>query len=217
MRTRHRNRTFDRLMSKNRHPAGKKTDKRVQRTRDRLGDALVKMIHEKPFDTITVEDILKSARVARSTFYTHYRDKNDLFLSDAEDFFEEIALVLSRHRDPSERIAPVRELFAHIVKWRPFCTALVSAGRSHDMVELGEGHFAVGIERRLAELPRAGDIPSDQRAAVAKALAGALFSLLSWWMHRGLRESPASMDELYHRLVWNGCRWTNLRKLQLAS
>ena len=193
-------------MSKNTRTPKKKIDMRVRRTRERLGDALVDLIQKKPFDTITVQDVLNRADVSRSTFYTHYRDKNDLFLSDVEDFFEGMATVLSRRKDSSERIAPVRELFAHVAEWRPFWVALVSSGRVHDVVELGQGHFAVGIEQRLAKLPRAREIPTNQSAAVAHALAGALFSLLLWWVHHGLRESPAHMDELYHRLAWTGLR-----------
>jgi AcrR family transcriptional regulator len=191
-------------MSKNTRTPKKKIDMRVRHTRERLGDALVELIQKKSFDTITVQDVLNRADVSRSTFYTHYRDKNDLFLSDVEDFFEGMATVLSRRKDSSERIAPVRELFAHVAEWRPFWVALVSSGRVHDVVELGQGHFALGIEQRLAELPRAREIPAKQRAAVASALAGALLSLLSWWIHHGLRESPAQMDELYHGLAWTG-------------
>jgi AcrR family transcriptional regulator len=194
-------------MSKNTRTPKKKIDMRVRHTRERLGDALVELIQKKPFDTITVQDVLNRANVSRSTFYTHYRDKNDLFLSDVDDFFEGMATVLSRRNDSSERIAPVRELFAHVAEWRPFWVALVSSGRVHDVVELGQGHFALGIEQRFAELPRARGIPAKQRAAVASALAGALFSLLSWWVRHGLRESPAHMDELYHRLAWTGLRW----------
>ena len=193
-------------MSTNTRAPQKKIDMRVRHTRERLGDALVELIQKKPFDTITVQDVLNRADVSRSTFYTHYRDKNDLFLSDVDDFFEGMATVLSRRNDSSERIAPVRELFAHVSDWRPFWAALVSSGRVHDVVELGQGHFALGIEQRLAELPRAREIPAKQRAAVASALAGALLSLLSWWVHHGLRESPAHMDELYHRLAWTGLR-----------
>jgi AcrR family transcriptional regulator len=193
-------------MSKNTRTPKKKIDMRVRHTRERLGDALVELIQKKSFDTITVQDVLNRADVSRSTFYTHYRDKNDLFLSDVEDFFEGMATVLSRRKDSSERIAPVRELFAHVAEWRPFWVALVLSGRVHDVVELGQGHFALGIEQRLAELPRAREIPAKQRAAVASALSGALLSLLSWWVHHGLRESPAHMDELYHRLAWTGLR-----------
>ena len=40
------------------------------------------LIQEKPFKTITVQRILDRAHIGRSTFYVHYRDKDDLFLSD---------------------------------------------------------------------------------------------------------------------------------------
>src|SRR5580693_4195083 len=69
-------------------PAKKKTDRRVRATRDNLGDALIALMHEQPFETITVQHVLDRAKVSRSTFYAHYSDKNDLFLSDAEDFWE---------------------------------------------------------------------------------------------------------------------------------
>ena len=36
------------------------------------------------------------------------------------------------------------------------------------------------------------------------ALAGNLLSLLKWWLDRGARESPKAMDELFHRIAWNG-------------
>jgi AcrR family transcriptional regulator len=81
-----------------------KTDRRVARTRDRLGDALVELLLEKPFDDITVQEVLDRAQVSRSTFYEHFRDKNDLFLSDVDDFFELMSTLLARHNDQSERV-----------------------------------------------------------------------------------------------------------------
>lgn len=162
------------------------------------------MLVEKPFDDITVQDVLDRAEVSRSTFYSHYRDKNDLFLSDAEDFFEAMANALSRHGDQSDRIAPVKELFAHIAEVRPFYDALLASGRSQDLLELGQGHFARGIEHRLREIPRAARIPAAHRSAIAHGLAGSLFSLLTWWIRHAMTPSPEEMDKLFHSLAWNG-------------
>src|ERR1043165_9847860 len=94
--------------------SGKKTDARVRRTRDALGDALVALMQEKPFEAITVQDVLDRAKVGRSTFYAHYSDKDDLLMIDAEEFFESISLILSVSSDKSERVFPVREFFSHI-------------------------------------------------------------------------------------------------------
>src|SRR5450432_257055 len=198
------NRTEKRPVFGNPDDLEKKEDPRVRRTRDRLGDALVELLVQKPFDDITVQDVLDGAGVSRSTFYTHYRDKNDLFLTDAEEFFEAMATALSRFGDKSERVAPVLELFEHVGEVRPFYNALVESGRMHDLMELGQEHFARGIEQRLSEIPRAHTIPSNRRSAIAHGLAGSLFSLLTWWVQRGMTLSPEEMDKLFHKLVWAG-------------
>jgi AcrR family transcriptional regulator len=199
-----RNRTEKPSVSRNLGDLDKKEDQRVRRTRDRLGDAMMELLVQKPFDDITVQDVLDGAGVSRSTFYAHYRDKNDLFLSDAEDFFESMATALSRHEDKSERVAPVQELFAHVGEVRPFYNALVESGRMHDVMDLGKEHFARGIEQRLSEIPRSRPIPSSRRSAIAHGLAGNLFSLLTWWVQHGMTLSPAEMDTLFHKLVWAG-------------
>jgi AcrR family transcriptional regulator len=191
-------------MSRNVLASTHKSDRRVLRTRDRLGDALVALILEKPFETITVQDVLDRAGVARSTFYTHFRDKDDLFLSDVEDFFESMATLLLRSAEASDRIAPVRELFAHVAEQRQFLAALTSSGKLHDVLQLAQAHLARAIEQRLAGLARASAISPGQRAAYAQAFAGAMLSLLTWWIDRDTPASAEQMDDLYHRMVWNG-------------
>jgi len=195
-------------MSENEHlrlaASKKKTDARVRRTRDALGDALIALMQEKPFDTITVQEVLDRAHVSRSTFYTHYSDKDDLLMSDAEEFFEAISMALSAHGDKSERVFPVKEFFSHLADVQPFFKALVKSGKFQENMELARGHFARGIERRLSELPRSKTIPANELPAIAFTHAGALLSLLTWWLDRGMREPPAEMDELFHRMVWNG-------------
>jgi len=163
-------------------PERARVDRRVRRTRDRLGDALVTLLQEVPFDTITVQQVLDRAGVARSTFYTHFSDKDDLLLSDADEFF------------------------AHVAEARPFVAALKAAGRFETLLALGRGHFAHGIEARLAEEPRARSLPAARRAALSEALAGALMALLTSWLARGTPEPAEELDALFHRLVW-GTLW----------
>lgn len=190
-------------MSGNTAVAGaKKTDRRVLRTRDVLGDALVELMHEKPFDDITVQQVLDRAGVGRSTFYTHYRDKDDLFLSDVEDFFEMFAGALSKHGASSERLAPVEEFFTHMRDAREFIGALVASGKINDVEALGRGIFARAIEERLR---LAGiTMGPEQLAAQAYALAGSLFALMGWWRDRGMKTEPKEMDLMFHRMAWSG-------------
>jgi AcrR family transcriptional regulator len=184
--------------------ASRKTDRRVVRTRDALGDALVALMHETPFRAITVQQVLDRAHVSRSTFYAHYRDKDDLFFSDVDEFFERMATQLSRRREASTRVAPVRELFAHVAEWQKFHAALVTSGKVHDVLELGQAHFARAIDARLRALPAAAGLAPTRRTAMAHALAGALVALLAWWLDHGAAGSPAELDDLYHQMVWSG-------------
>jgi AcrR family transcriptional regulator len=179
-------------------------DARVRRSRDALGSALVELMLEKPFGAITVQDVLDRAGVSRSTFYQHFDDKDDLLTSDADEFFEGVSTALSLHRDQSDRIVPVTEFFSHVAEMREFFTALVASGKIHENMQLAQGHFARGIERRLGELPRARGLAPEQRRALAIGYAGALVSLLEWWVSRGMDQTPAFMDALFHRLVWSG-------------
>ncbi len=179
-----------------------KTDRRILRTRDTLGDALVALMHEKSFDDITVQEVLDRAGVGRSTFYVHYRDKDDLFLSDVEDFLEMFSTALKRHGASPKRLAPVQELFTHVGEEREFYAALVTSGKVNDVHTLGRGIFARSIEERLQ---MAGmEMEPVRRAAQANALAGSLFSLLDWWIDKGMKADPKEMDDLFHRMAWSG-------------
>jgi AcrR family transcriptional regulator len=179
-------------------------DRRARRTRDALGDALIDLMQERPFKSIKVQDVLVRAGVGRSTFYTHYCGKDDLFLSDVEDFWESTSTMIERSGEDSKRVAPVRELFTHVAEAKVFRDALVASGKVHDVMELGQGQFARAIEQRLMKLSTAKGTPPGQFAAAAHALAGALFSSLSWWIDRGMPLSAAEMDCAFHRLVWSG-------------
>jgi AcrR family transcriptional regulator len=182
----------------------RKPDRRIERTRIRLGNALIALIQEKPIDEVTVRDVLDRAGVGRSTFYVHYRDKDDLFLSELEQGLEMWTTTLSRQQEISNRVAPVAEFFAHVASAKRLYRALVNAGRIDAFFELAQGYFARGIEQRIKQSTDFRNPPRHELTACSNAFAGGLLSLLRWWLDRGSKESPRAMDELFHRMVWRG-------------
>ena len=179
-------------------------DLRVRRTCERLGSALIALIQEKPINDVTVQDVLDRASVGRSTFYLHYRDKDDLLLSQLEMFLEMMSTALSVRKEKSNRVAPVTEMFAHIGNENKIYRMLAESGHLHEFFDLAEGYFSRGIQQRLLESGRMKSVPQRELAARAAALAGSLLSLLRWWLDRGEKETPAAMDELFHLMVWTG-------------
>jgi AcrR family transcriptional regulator len=182
----------------------RKPDARIRRTCERLGSALITLIQEKPVDEVTVQDVLDRAAVGRSTFYLHYRDKNDLLLSQLEMFLEMMSTALSVRKEKSDRVVPVAELFAHIGSQNKLYRALADAGRLTEFFELAQEYFGRGIAQRLKDSGRVPNLPQRELAARASALAGSMLALFRWWLDRGSKETPEAMDEMFHRMVWSG-------------
>lgn len=182
----------------------RKSDPRAKRTRERLGGALIELILEKPIDAITVQEVLDRARVGRSTFYVHYRDKNDLLFSQLEMFLDLMSTKLSAEREESRRVAPVREMFEHIGGQNRMYRALAESGQLQDFFDMAQDAFARGIARRLRESGRVSGLSRSELAARGTLLAGSLLALLRWWIDRGGKESPPAMDAMFHRIVWEG-------------
>lgn len=101
-----------------------KRDRRSQRTRHLVQDALVALLREKRYDAITVQDLLERAGIGRSTFSTHYFDKEDVLAAVAE---EQLALLRQQlsHRQTGQAIIPGLELFQHVQANLPLFQAMV--------------------------------------------------------------------------------------------
>lgn len=75
-------------MQQNKKTDAHEADLRVRKTRKLLQDALIGLMAERSFDSITIADITKRAMVNRATFYRHYRDKyhlSEIVFKDAVD------------------------------------------------------------------------------------------------------------------------------------
>jgi AcrR family transcriptional regulator len=64
--------------------ANKRPDRRIGRTRRALKEALTALVLEKGYDSLTVEELTQRADLSRTTFYLHYRDKEQLLLESVD-------------------------------------------------------------------------------------------------------------------------------------
>ena len=68
----------------------KDVDPRVKRTRQLLQQALLELVQEKSFASITVQDIAERATVNRATLYAHFEDKYHLLDSSIRERFQQV-------------------------------------------------------------------------------------------------------------------------------
>lgn len=69
----------------------------IIRTKESIREALVELIEEKGFDSISVKDITTRAKINRGTFYAHYQDKYDLMTKCEEEIMLEISRIAKQN------------------------------------------------------------------------------------------------------------------------
>ena len=84
-----------------------KTDPRVRRTRRILRDALVSLILEKDYASISIKEITQRADVAYITFFRHYNSMDELLMEVLEDglaeLLQSIETLAGKSEDPAMR------------------------------------------------------------------------------------------------------------------
>lgn len=183
----------------------KRNDRRSRRTRRTLGEALVALMLEKRYDTITVQEIIDRANVGRSTFYAHFLDKEDLLQTESA----ELVGRLVGHMDRSaggNRIIPSLELLRHIRESHALIRALVRGRAMETVLKTMQAHLSLHVEAHLARNLPEGRTPMVPLPVVGQYVAGVLLALLQWWLDREMPESPEELDEYFLRLVRPGVR-----------
>lgn len=176
-----------------------KNDRRSQRTRQLLGDALVGLIREKDYGAITVSDIIERANVGRSTFYAHYRDKDDLFVGELDHVIE----ALSRHIPARDEMPffPSLGLFRHVGEQFELYKALVWTPGIDVLIKHLRRSLGQRVEDGLGKSGRQYDVPLP---ILANFIVGSFLTLLQWWLETKRVQSPEEMDEIFRKLTLSG-------------
>jgi AcrR family transcriptional regulator len=188
-----------------------KDDRRSRRTRDLLHQALFGLMQKKRYDSITVQDIIDSADVGRSTFYSHYMDKEDLMMSSMEGMFEAFTHGLPQTTDGPQRLLRTAGLFRHVQEQQHSLLPLLQGRGLQLFYEKGQLYLSKRLEKDIHALAIKGQKTSVPIPVIANYVAGAFITLMKWWLDNKLPYSPERMDEMFQQLVMPGV-WSGLGK-----
>jgi AcrR family transcriptional regulator len=178
-----------------------KQDRRRQRTRHLLSEALVELIREKGYNTITVSDIIHRANVGRSTFYAHYRDKDDLLAGELDRVID----LLDRHIPHESReenlFFPSLGLFRHVGEEYELYKALVWSSGVDLLFKHVQKSLSQRIEQGLQDSGREFEVPGP---ILATFVAGSFLTLLKWWLETKMIYSPEQIDGIFRKLTLPG-------------
>ena len=171
-------------------------DRRIIKTRDGLRNALASLIAEKPYNGIVIKEILERANVGRSTFYTHFRDKDDLLVSSIYGMLESAQV---------PQPASVGSMQA--ILW--FALPIFEYHYSHR----DEGRFLEGRVDQHARLQsvltdmigdalkgRAHDTGAPTEL-IARYIASTFVLVLDWWLASSHPISPKEIESVFRSFV----------------
>ncbi|MBY3130729.1 TetR/AcrR family transcriptional regulator [Rhizobium laguerreae] len=179
-------------------------DRRVARTRGLLQQALVKLTAEKGYTAVTVEDICRQANVGRSTFYTHYPDKDCLRKAAIEDHLKPL-----QSRNTSLGLQPStkgfsfsRSVFEHALATRAMHRALIGGTKRETPEEIHDW-ISQQVRRELTD--SSGHHESRAELEIAtRFVVGALLEVMHWWLDHDADISPADIDRTFQQMVFDG-------------
>ena len=156
------------------------TDRRSQRTRQLLVDALASLMSDKRYSAISVQEITDRANVGRSTFYAHFTDKDDLMVHGVRQM---VGNLEAGAPSATNTLAPSLGLFHHVAEGRNLNHSMAH-GRLLSMffdalqTEL-TAMFVERLEPRLPPTPTPTRVPVPLLAAM---VAGMLITAVRTWI-----------------------------------
>ena len=154
-------------------PSRVREDRRVRRTQGLLRRALLELLTEQPWESIAIQQICDRADVARSTFYNHFADKEDLLLAG---FRELRGHLEGQMRERGDFLGFVEPLLEHADAHAPVFDAIV--GRR--TAQVVRQHFVDLIAEILRPWLRDPSVPWSE--GKARFAAGGLVEMLGWWL-----------------------------------
>jgi AcrR family transcriptional regulator len=180
-------------------------DRRVQRTRGLLLQALARLISQRGYERLTIQQILDEANIGRATFYAHFDSKDALLEASLGNL--RAWLVHEASTRGGESLALTLPLFEHLKSHSAIYH--MSVGRRGE-VTVGK-QFRVMLRALIREDVMRSSVAlrgDDAVRMTTEFLVGSLWSTVVWWMKGGQVVPAEEMDRRYRGMVFRGIEWS---------
>jgi AcrR family transcriptional regulator len=180
-----------------------KLDRRVARTHELLGNALIELIIERGYEEITIKDVTERADVAYVTFFRHYRDLDELLTQRLQAGIEALMAGINEAMERSSGYVFGEEeglmIFEYVRANAPLFRIVLNS-RAAFLVRKR-------VQQAIAHMILAQCPPMQDNTAgfppelIAHHLAAAQISLIEWWLDNDMPYTVEYMAHIYDRLV----------------
>lgn len=171
-------------------------------TKKLISSTFVELLSSKPFDKITIKDIVDACGINRNTFYYYYSDIYDLL---EEIFKKELNEIVESHQNTGSYVEGLIKVANVAYEHKKLINNMCSS-RSYEYLEnymyKSCKHIMIDVVQRAAE---GLDVPEEDIDFIASFYEYAFIGVISEWFRTGMRESPTKFaSQLW--LVVDGIR-----------
>lgn len=146
-------------------------------------EALLILMSEKEFQSITVEEIVTKAGVNRSTYYRHFNGKDDVIFYFLDSVMREY-LEKAKLQKPDLKTY-LQNIFGHFLIYKKQLLIIYHAGLSVILLSVLEKYFHSQIDT----------CKSLEEQYKVSFYIGGIFNHFLMWFSRNMKESPEEMAE----------------------
>ena len=182
-------------------------DRRQQKTRAAIFAAFSKLLAEKSYGKITVQEIIDTANIGRTTFYDHFETKDDLLKALCEELFGHIissaADCTHTHGLYSEGNAPESvfcHLLQHLQENENNILGLLSSESSEIFLRYFKDSLNELIQKQFIGQDRSAnlDIPED---FLVNHISGSFVEMVLWWTRGQMKQTPEELDRYFRAVI----------------
>ena len=176
-----------------------KTDLRIIKTNNTLYDALINLLKEKTFEEIKVSDICQKALVNRSTFYAHFNDKYELFMSLINSLKESLQIELKSIEETNLKdyyLKMIEVFLNHIEGKEQIYKSILINNRSSIIMDMIYDTITEDINQKVTKNDK--DVPNEIFTAY---YLGAIVNTGIEWFKNDKKYSKDQMIEYLDRLM----------------
>lgn len=161
-------------------------DRRIQKTLSALRDAFFELVLSQSYDEISVSDIIEKANVGRSTFYQHFKSKDDILVASMFYPLSNLSTAIE-FEDPTDTLIGLME---HFWENRQFAPRIFGgSARKHVVASLTDM-----MEAKLNTLTSSNGLPIGIPVRLAAhQLAESQLVIIIDWLTGKAKSDPQSM------------------------
>ena len=186
----------------------KKTDRRSIKSIKALRNALVTLILKKNYDEITIQEIIDEANIGRSTFYTHFYDKDDLLTSEFDNIMQDQNANSVVNNEVIEQPNPIGLPSLYIFNKHAnedlrIYKALNNSSAIRFLNEKLYNNIRTLLDKGINQA-KITDLTVIQKEYICHHTAQSLGTTLRWWLDNDRPCSPQEIHTLFENIAMEG-------------